>query len=304
VTESPTGWYQDDEDPTLARWWDGERWTEHTIALGDDMAGEGDQLAWSAAEFEIDAPDDYQNLAAEDLFPDLDETLLSPVPPSRTRFPRPIEGLPVPPGTAADAAEEEGAVPAPELDGDGGELDPTAAFLGLGGLGALGDDEALPFGPDATVVAPAHRRREEGFADRAGRWPLSSGVAAAVVAVLVVAAAAVGSYLIFHDSSNGTKDASTTSSSSTTQVTFVPLSPGSTDTTATTLEPTSTTASNGVTTTTARRSTTTTRPQGTTTTTRPTSTTASTTTTTTPTSTSSSTTTSEPATTGGPTTGG
>jgi cell division septation protein DedD len=292
VTESPTGWYQDDDDPTLARWWDGERWTEHTIALGDDMAGPSEPLGWSASDFEIDAPDAYQHMAAEDLFPDMDETLLAPVPPSRSRFPRPIEGLPVPGVEGADVAEG-----APAADEDAGALDPTAAFFGLGAIGALGDDEDLPFGPDATGVSPAHRRRDDGFGEPAGRWPLSSGVGAAVVAVLVVAAAAIGSYVVFHDSSDGKKDASTTSSSSTTQVTFLPLSPGITDTTAvtsTTVQSTST-STNGATTTTVRRTTTTTRPATTTTAPATTTTTAPTTTTTAAT-----TTTTESGTTGGP----
>jgi hypothetical protein len=257
VTESPTGWYQDDDDPTLARWWDGERWTEHTIALGDDMAGAADPLGWPEDEEQIDAPDDYQNLAAEELFPDLEETLLAPAPPSRTRFPRPIEGLPVPGGADEDAVDESLALG--RFEEESPVLDPTTAFLGLGALGALSEDDDLPFGPDATVAGPAHRRRDDGFAERAGRWPLSSGLAAALVAVLVIAAAAVGSYVIFHNSGSDKKDASTTSTS-TTQVTFIPLSPGSTDTTSTTLESTSTTSS-GATATTVRRSPTTTRPR-------------------------------------------
>lgn len=29
------GWYNDDHDPTLARWYDGTRWTEHTLVKAD-----------------------------------------------------------------------------------------------------------------------------------------------------------------------------------------------------------------------------------------------------------------------------
>ena len=35
MSQSAPGWYQDHDDPRLARWWDGERWTEHTLVLAD-----------------------------------------------------------------------------------------------------------------------------------------------------------------------------------------------------------------------------------------------------------------------------
>ncbi len=310
MTESPTGWYQDDDDPSLARWWDGERWTEHTISLGDDMI-DSDPLGWGLEEEPIDDPEDFQNLSKEDLFPDLEETLLVPQPPSKTRFPRPIEGLPVPAATSAPRATH------PDDEGDQGVRaeDPTAAFAGLAGLAALRDDEELPFGgSDSPWVEgpPAHRRTAAaggGLADRMADWPLSSRVGAAILVILVVVGLAVGGFALLHNTSNGSNNASSTStSSSTTQVTFAPLGSGTTpptfdSTTTTTSESSSTTTSSpGRTTpTTAPRTTTTTR--RTTTTTAVTTTTAAPTTTTTPTTTS----TTEPTTdggTGGPTTGG
>ena len=30
---SPPGWHQDPDDPSLLRWWDGSRWTEHTSVV-------------------------------------------------------------------------------------------------------------------------------------------------------------------------------------------------------------------------------------------------------------------------------
>lgn len=29
------GWYDDERDPTLARWWDGEHWTAHTVVVAE-----------------------------------------------------------------------------------------------------------------------------------------------------------------------------------------------------------------------------------------------------------------------------
>src|SRR5690606_36462579 len=37
VGETPPGWYEDQDDPTLARWWDGERWTEHTLVIAEQV---------------------------------------------------------------------------------------------------------------------------------------------------------------------------------------------------------------------------------------------------------------------------
>ncbi|HJR25161.1 MAG TPA: DUF2510 domain-containing protein, partial [Acidimicrobiales bacterium] len=33
------GWYDDTEDPTLARWWDGRAWTTHTLVIADQVPG-------------------------------------------------------------------------------------------------------------------------------------------------------------------------------------------------------------------------------------------------------------------------
>ncbi len=34
------GWYEDDEDERLARWWDGAAWTRHTVVIADQVTGE------------------------------------------------------------------------------------------------------------------------------------------------------------------------------------------------------------------------------------------------------------------------
>jgi hypothetical protein len=39
VSETPAGWYRDDDDPQLARWWDGSAWTQDTVAIGDVPEG-------------------------------------------------------------------------------------------------------------------------------------------------------------------------------------------------------------------------------------------------------------------------
>jgi hypothetical protein len=54
VSQSAPGWYQDHDDPRLARWWDGERWTEHTLVLDEqDWSTEPDPPA-GATRFPVD----------------------------------------------------------------------------------------------------------------------------------------------------------------------------------------------------------------------------------------------------------
>jgi hypothetical protein len=35
VGVTPAGWYEDQDDPALARWWDGDQWTEHTLVIAN-----------------------------------------------------------------------------------------------------------------------------------------------------------------------------------------------------------------------------------------------------------------------------
>ncbi len=54
MSQSAPGWYQDHDDPRLARWWDGERWTEHTLVLDEqDWSTEPEPPA-GATRFPVD----------------------------------------------------------------------------------------------------------------------------------------------------------------------------------------------------------------------------------------------------------
>jgi hypothetical protein len=39
MTDGTAGWFRDPNDPALARWHDGERWTEHTLVIADQAPG-------------------------------------------------------------------------------------------------------------------------------------------------------------------------------------------------------------------------------------------------------------------------
>jgi hypothetical protein len=39
MTDGTAGWFRDPNDPALARWHDGERWTEHTLVIADQSPG-------------------------------------------------------------------------------------------------------------------------------------------------------------------------------------------------------------------------------------------------------------------------
>jgi hypothetical protein len=39
MTDGTAGWFRDPNDPSLARWHDGERWTEHTLVIADQAPG-------------------------------------------------------------------------------------------------------------------------------------------------------------------------------------------------------------------------------------------------------------------------
>jgi hypothetical protein len=40
MTDGTPGWFRDPSDPALARWHDGERWTDHTLVIADQTPGE------------------------------------------------------------------------------------------------------------------------------------------------------------------------------------------------------------------------------------------------------------------------
>jgi hypothetical protein len=39
MTDGTAGWFRDPNDPALARWHDGDRWTEHTLTIADQAPG-------------------------------------------------------------------------------------------------------------------------------------------------------------------------------------------------------------------------------------------------------------------------
>ena len=39
MTDGSPGWFRDPSDASLARWHDGERWTEHTLVIADQTPG-------------------------------------------------------------------------------------------------------------------------------------------------------------------------------------------------------------------------------------------------------------------------
>ena len=78
MNQSPMGWYEDDDAPGLARWWDGDRWTEHTMVIPADQAG-----------MAADAPTAVTPALGDDLD---DEDVLH-------HFSRPADGEPLPPRT-------------------------------------------------------------------------------------------------------------------------------------------------------------------------------------------------------------
>jgi hypothetical protein len=40
MTDGTPGWFRDPSDPTIARWHDGEKWTDHTLVIADQTPGE------------------------------------------------------------------------------------------------------------------------------------------------------------------------------------------------------------------------------------------------------------------------
>ena len=59
MRQSAPGWYQDHDDPQLARWWDGDRWTEHTLVLDEqDWSTEPDPPARADTRFPAPGFDD------------------------------------------------------------------------------------------------------------------------------------------------------------------------------------------------------------------------------------------------------
>ena len=280
------GWYEDDDAPGLARWWDGDRWTEHTMAIPAgvpaDVADEAPAEALPAvtATPTDDAEDDlrYFSLPADDG---------APLPPRTgpTRFPRTDDAIALAAAASASA-------------------DPTeVGTFDMGPFGELDDSENPFFAADPAVEpgvyrpdwlgveTPSHRRRDaagggsgDGFAERFRSWPRWAQIALPVLAIALMVGLALAAV---RSSGSGTpgKNADTSDatfappSSTTTAVTFVPLGPPSTVVdTSTTSIPASTTSTTARHTTVTKAPTTTAAPVTTTTHTTTTSSTPSTTT--------------------------
>jgi hypothetical protein len=190
VSESPTGWYQDDDDPSLARWWDGEQWTEHTMVLPG-----------SAPAF-LDEPEDGD---VEDLpyFPAA----------GRTRFPLPGEE------PAQDGPPTMALPPLllglHDLDAD---AEDNPFLPGAPMPAGLYRDDRL----DAELASDARREDGNAVARRFRAWPLWGRIVVPGLAVAVLVALGVGAIRSMGDDGD-TKTTDTTVSSSTTQVTFIPL---------------------------------------------------------------------------------
>jgi hypothetical protein len=248
VSETPTGWYQDDEDPSLARWWDGERWTEHTMAVPPSAEPvDGPSIFASSAE----AP--------------------APAPPiiSSTRFPLPGG---VVPSDFEPVTEAQPIAPFEPMEDDHPFFSPEQT-----------PDAGQYRGDWLGAAVPAHRRPDDGdrpndFASRVRAWPVWARIGMPVLAIALIAGLAVAAASSMGSSGNSNANTGgSSSSSSTTAVTFLPLG---------TAVPTPTLDSSTTTSTSLDVSTSATAPPRTTTTTRPaTTTTAPTTTTTAPTTT-------------------
>jgi hypothetical protein len=180
VSQSAPGWYQDHDDPRLARWWDGDRWTEHTLVL--------DEQDWSTE------PDPPQ---------------------TGTRFPTPSTGeVPVVEPVPEGVLEDDIYAPIRDPWGDDEVVEPVAATAwsepsdvwGAGGTTAIASNPAWDDGGVDTSWADAGRSRPRGVQD----WPtwakaaVPLGVLAAVLLILGVAGALGGD-------DNGTTTTSTTS---------------------------------------------------------------------------------------------
>ena len=56
--DAAPGWYEDDEDRRLARWWDGRSWTRHTLVIDDQPAGVEPAPPSAATRFPVPPPPD------------------------------------------------------------------------------------------------------------------------------------------------------------------------------------------------------------------------------------------------------
>jgi hypothetical protein len=181
VSQSAPGWYQDHDDPRLARWWDGERWTEHTLVL--------DEQDWST----------------------------EPAPPQTgTRFPTPSTGEVPVVETVPEAGFEED-IYAPIRDPWGEDEVPdevaTTAWSspdevwGAGGTAAIATNPAWDNSGTDTSWTEDGRRGPGGVAG----WPSWAKVAVplGVLALVLLLASVTGAF-------GGNDDNGTTTTSSTT----------------------------------------------------------------------------------------
>jgi hypothetical protein len=185
VSQSAPGWYQDHDDPQLARWWDGERWTEHTLVL--------DEQDWST---EPEPP------ATRFPVEDAGATAVEPVPADGGLGDDVYAPIRDPWGEEAPAAADPATTAWQQA-----EHDPwaTGAATGVAAAAASGWDDDGGYRWPGEDPGP-----RAGLADRVRDWPTWAKVAVplAILAVLLLAIALAGAL--------GGDDSPTSTSSSTT----------------------------------------------------------------------------------------
>lgn len=178
---TPPGWYEDQDDPTLARWWDGDRWTEHTLVIAEQVPNvqppppPGYAPAGSQAFLEDD--DDWNHLEDEGW---ADATLAG--------------------GSIYDPIAD----PRPSLEPDPDPAPPTSVF-------SLDDEDPPVFAGTWDVQEP-YQPPPRGLADQYRGLPpwMRVAIPSAVALLLLVAVVAIAGALGGDDDGGGDDEDTTT----------------------------------------------------------------------------------------------
>jgi hypothetical protein len=190
VSQSAPGWYQDHDDPRLARWWDGERWTEHTLVLEEqDWSTEPAPPTGAGTRFPVDTG---SVTAVEGTPAGYEEDIYAPI---------------------RDPWSDEPAAPA---DPTTAWSDPeTAAWTGNAAIGGAAAAAASTGWDDDQWQGASARPNQQGFPGQVRNWPswAKVGVPLAVLAIVLLAFALAGA-LGGGDDSDATTTTSTTAAPS------------------------------------------------------------------------------------------